>query len=145
MLTIIDYGASNLKSLTNALDAIKAPYTISNDRDVIRQADKIILPGVGSANFAMRQLKKLNLIDVIRELKVPVLGICLGMQILFDYSEEGRTKCLGIIKGRVVKFDEAKVKVPQMGWNRVKFSIFNFQTFILSIRIIAFQMIRLSW
>ena len=127
MLTIIDYGASNLKSLTNALDAINVPYTISNDRDVIKQADKIILPGVGSANFAMAQLRKLKLIKVIQELTVPVLGICLGMQLLFDWSAEGETECLGIIKGRVIKFDNTKVKVPQIGWNRIKFSIFNFQ------------------
>ncbi|HBH45917.1 MAG: imidazole glycerol phosphate synthase, glutamine amidotransferase subunit [Candidatus Jacksonbacteria bacterium RIFOXYC2_FULL_44_29] len=120
MLTIIDYGASNLKSLTNALDAIKAPYTISNKRDVIKKADKIILPGVGSANFAMAQLKKLKLIDVIRELKVPALGICLGMQILFDYSEEGNTQCLGIIKGQVKKITSPNLKVPHIGWNTVK-------------------------
>ena len=127
MLTIIDYGASNLKSLTNALDVINVPYTISNQIAEIKKADKIILPGVGSANFAMVQLRKLKLVDSIQKLTVPVLGICLGMQLLFDWSAEGNTKCLGIIKGRVVKFDETKVKVPQMGWNRTKFLISNFQ------------------
>lgn len=123
-ITIIDYGASNLKSVSNALKKIGAPYTISDNPAIIKKAKKVILPGVGSAGAAMSELRKKGLIEVIRNLKTLFLGICLGMQLLFEWSEEGQTDCLGIIKGKVKKFDDKKVKVPQVGWNKVN-SILN--------------------
>ena len=132
-ITIIDYGASNLKSMANALEKIGVLYTISSDASEIKKADKIILPGVGSAQSAMLELKERGLVQVIKNLKKPFLGICLGMQILFEYSKEGETECLGIIKGQVKKFDSSKVKVPQMGWNRVmKHETRNMEQSILS-------------
>ena len=122
-VAIIDSGGSNLRSVAKAVDRLNKSYVITDIADEIMKASFVILPGVGSAKNVMSELKKKNLIDVINNLKQPVLGICIGMQILFEYSAEGNTKCLGLIKGDIQKFDESTdLKVPQMGWNKVTFS-----------------------
>ena len=119
-VTIIDYGAGNIKSLTNALDRIDVAWKVTSEPIAIAQASKVIMPGVGSAKAAMEELRRRDFVGVIQNLKAPFFGICLGMQLLFDYSEEGDVACLGIIKGRVRRFQGKGLKVPQMGWNRVK-------------------------
>lgn len=122
-VAIIDSGGSNLRSVAKAIDRLNKSYVITDIADEIMKASFVILPGVGSAKNVMSELKKKDLIDVINNLKQPVLGICIGMQILFEYSAEGNTKCLGLIEGDIQKFDESTdLKVPQMGWNKVTFS-----------------------
>ena len=122
-VAIIDSGGSNLRSVAKAIDRLNKSYVITDIADEIMKASFVILPGVGSAEIVMNELRKKNLVDVINNLKQPVLGICIGMQILFEYSAEGNTKCLGLIEGEIQKFDEsADLKVPQMGWNKVTFS-----------------------
>lgn len=124
MIAVIDYNVGNLKSVTNALKRIGLSPVVTRDNDVIRQADGIILPGVGTFYIAMENLKKYGLIDILNERKeagVPILGICLGMQILFEYgSEVKETKGLGFLKGRVDKM-EVNAKIPHMGWNELLF------------------------
>ncbi len=120
MIAIIDTGAANLASVQNALRRLQHESVVTLDKKEIETASHVILPGVGSAYVAMEQLAKHNLIEVIKELKQPTLGICLGMQILFASSEEEDTQCLGIIPGRVKKFDLADgLTIPHMGWNRL--------------------------
>ena len=120
MITIIDYGGSNLASLLYSFNRLGVPANISRDAKVINNASHIILPGVTSAPTAMRNLADLGLIDVIRSLTQPVLGICLGMQILFDHSEEGDVQCLKIIPGKVKKLIPTdNLTVPHMGWNEL--------------------------
>ena len=122
-VAIIDSGGSNLRSVAKAIDRLNKSYVITDIADEIMKASFVILPGVGSAKNVMSELKKKDLVDVINNLKQPVLGICIGMQILFEYSAEGNTKCLGLIEGDIQKFDESTdLKVPQMGWNKVTFS-----------------------
>jgi len=122
-VAIIDSGGSNLRSVAKAIDRLNKSYVITDIADEIMKASFVILPGVGSAGNVMSELKKKDLVDVINNLKQPVLGICIGMQILFEYSAEGNTKCLGLIEGDIQKFDESTdLKVPQMGWNKVTFS-----------------------
>jgi len=122
-VAIIDSGGSNLRSVAKAIDRLNKSYVITDIADEIMKASFVILPGVGSAEIVMNELRKKNLVNVINNLKQPVLGICIGMQILFEYSAEGNTKCLGLIEGEIQKFDEsADLKVPQMGWNKVTFS-----------------------
>ena len=122
-VAIIDSGGSNLRSVAKAIDRLNKSYVITDIADEIMKASFVILPGVGSAEIVMNELRKKNLVDVINNLKQPVLGICIGMQILFEYSAEGNTKCLGLIEGDIQKFNEsADLKVPQMGWNKVTFS-----------------------
>ncbi len=120
VLTIIDYGAGNVKSVTNALDVIGVKWKVTSNQQEVAKASKIIMPGVGSAGSAMKELRKRDLVGAIQNTRVPFLGICLGMQILFDWSDEGGVECLGILKGRVKRFNSKQVQVPQMGWNRVK-------------------------
>ena len=122
-VAIIDSGGSNLRSVAKAIDRLNKSYVITDIADEIMKASFVILPGVGSAEIAKNELRKKNLVDVINNLKQPVLGICIGMQILFEYSAEGNTKCLGLIEGDIQKFDRSlDLKVPQMGWNKVTFS-----------------------
>ena len=117
---IIDYGAGNIKSVQNALDRLDIEYFLSDDPVKLAKADKIIFPGVGNAKPAMEILKSKKLDVFLKNFKKPVLGICLGMQMLCEYSEEDDTECLGIIPGKVVKFESEKVgKIPHMGWNRI--------------------------
>lgn len=126
MIVIIDYGIGNLGSVKNTLDKLGVDSVISNSKTIIRNSSALILPGVGSANQGMNNLKKLGLDQlIIMEIKreKPFLGICLGMQLLFSKSEEGNVNCLNVIGGAVKKFNE-KLKVPQIGWNQVKISSF---------------------
>ncbi len=126
MITIIDYKAGNLTSVKLAFESIGQKVKITDEPSEILRAEKIVFPGVGAAKAAMDNLKSLNLIEPIRKViadGVPFLGICIGMQVLFEKSEEdGGTKCLGILPGTVKKFkSENKLcKIPQIGWNTVK-------------------------
>lgn len=120
MIALIDYGAGNVASVSNALTELNQNYKITSNEVEICKADKIIFPGVGEASFAMRQLHLLNLFSALRMVKKPILGICLGMQLMMDSSTEGGVACLGIFPGTVLKFDPAKTKVPHMGWNDIK-------------------------
>ena len=115
-LIIIDYGAGNIKSIQFAFKRLGVNAVLSNNIDEIRAADKIIFPGVGEASSAMKMLQESGLDKVIPALKQPVLGICLGMQLMCNSSEEGNTKGLGIFDVAIKRFSNA-VKVPQMGWN----------------------------
>ena len=122
-IAIVNAGGSNISSLTFALDRIKASYITTNQASQIEDSSHIILPGVGAANDAMDKLRKSNLIEVIRNLKQPTLGICLGMQLLLDHSMENDIDCLSIIKGRCKAFSQQdKYPVPHMGWNKVNFN-----------------------
>jgi len=121
MIAIIEYGAGNTRSVINALDRLNAKYILTDDADVILSADQVILPGVGHANHAMSTLKTKGLDHVIREVKSPLLGICVGMQLLYEYSEEGQIECLGIIEGKIKKFNSKELIVPQTGWNSISF------------------------
>ncbi|TVR15712.1 MAG: imidazole glycerol phosphate synthase subunit HisH [Balneolaceae bacterium] len=118
MIGIIKYKAGNLASVENALSRLGAEYVVSNNTDELEKADAIIFPGVGHAAAAMDDLRAKDLDVWIMNTKKPVLGICLGMQLLFESSEEGDCKTLGIIPGRLKKFDSTKAKVPHMGWNQ---------------------------
>ncbi|PKL50547.1 MAG: imidazole glycerol phosphate synthase subunit HisH [Planctomycetes bacterium HGW-Planctomycetes-1] len=126
MITIIDYKAGNLTSVKLAFESIGQKVKITDNAKEILQAEKIVFPGVGAAKAAMDNLKSLNLIEPIRKViadGVPFLGICIGMQVLFEKSEEdGRTECLGILPGSVKKFktSDKMCKIPQIGWNTVK-------------------------
>tara|TARA_R100000988_G_scaffold93091_1_gene57320 strand:+ start:369 stop:1001 length:633 start_codon:yes stop_codon:yes gene_type:complete len=117
-LVIINYGAGNIQSIKFALKRLGVEAILSNDEAEIRQADKVIFPGVGEASSAMQKLKTSGLDQVIPTLKQPVLGICLGMQLLCNSSEEGNTKGLGIFDVEVKRFSN-EVKVPQIGWNQI--------------------------
>src|SRR3989338_9353033 len=121
MISIIDFGAGNLKSVKNALDCLNADSRITDRPDEIAKAERLILPGDGSFGFMMKELKKKKLIGPIKEFirsGKPFLGICLGMQALFEESEESPgVKGLGVFRGKVVKFK--KGKVPQIGWNKI--------------------------
>lgn len=115
---IIDYGAGNIQSIQFALQRLGFEGILSNDSDQILKADKVIFPGVGQAQNAMSQLIKTGLHEIIPTLTMPVLGICLGMQLLCKSSEEGKTTGLGVFDVDVLKFNNS-VKVPQMGWNSI--------------------------
>ncbi|CAI8245380.1 MAG: Imidazole glycerol phosphate synthase subunit HisH [SAR116 cluster bacterium] len=120
MIAIIDSGGANIASVTFALERCGATATLTTDAEMIASADKVILPGVGAAPVAMAQLQKAGLVDCIRGLTQPVLGICLGMQLLFERSEEGDTALLGLIPGSVGAFQPAPgLSIPHMGWNRL--------------------------
>ncbi|WP_422009436.1 imidazole glycerol phosphate synthase subunit HisH [Roseivirga pacifica] len=118
-VVIIDYNAGNTQSVIYALNRLGVEPVLSADQEVIRAADKVIFPGVGEASTAMSFLKERKLDEVIKSLKQPVFGVCLGLQLLCRHSEENDTDCLGIFDINVKKF-EAKLKVPQMGWNNLE-------------------------
>ena len=118
-LKIVNYGAGNIKSIQFAFQRLGYDAILSNNPDEIIKADRVIFPGVGEASSAMKMLKESGLDTLIPQLKQPVLGICLGMQLMCDHSEEGDTKGLGIFNVNVKRFSN-NVKVPQMGWNTVK-------------------------
>ncbi|GAB4512793.1 MAG: imidazole glycerol phosphate synthase subunit HisH [Allomuricauda sp.] len=117
-IVIIDYGAGNIQSIMFAIKRLGFEAVLSHDAEEIRNADKVIFPGVGEASSAMEKLRATGLDKVIPTLKQPVLGICLGMQLMCHSSEEGETEGLGIFDLDVVKFSN-KVKVPQIGWNQI--------------------------
>lgn len=119
VVAIVDYGAGNLHSVRRALERAGAEVAVTPDPETLRVADGVVLPGVGSARAAMERLDGLGLSDALREYASagkPLLGVCLGMQLFFDESEEGPTHCLGLLPGRVVRMAGQR-KVPHMGWN----------------------------
>ena len=101
MIAIVDYNMGNLRSVENALKRLRAEFCVTSDADVIRSADRVLLPGVGNAAEAMENLRAAGLVDVIRSLRRPVLGICVGMQVMCRHSEEGDVDCLNIFDARV--------------------------------------------
>ena len=117
-VAIIDYGAGNTQSVKYALNRIGYEGFLTSDEEEIKTSDKVIFPGVGEASSAMGKLKSFGLDTIIPRLTQPVLGICLGMQLMCDYSEEGNTSCLKIFSTDVKKFD-ISLKVPQIGWNTI--------------------------
>lgn len=125
MIAIIDYDAGNIKSVEKAVKRYGQDVVLTRDAEVLRAADKVILPGVGAFGDAMDKLKKYGLDTVIREVissGKPFLGICLGLQLLFEESEETPgVKGLGVLKGKIVRIPEAGLKVPHIGWNSLKF------------------------
>jgi glutamine amidotransferase len=117
-VSIIKYNAGNIQSVLFALERIGINATVTDDVEVLQKSDKVIFPGVGEASSAMHYLKERKLDEVIVNLKQPVLGICLGMQLMCQHSEEGNTNCLGIFDNSIKLF-EGDVKVPQIGWNNI--------------------------
>ena len=118
MTAIVDYDAGNIKSVGNALSRLGMEHVLSSDPAVIASADRVILPGVGNAAEAMESLRSKGLEPIIKGLRRPVLGICVGMQVMCRDSEEGDARCMGIFDAHVRKFDaSAGCKVPHMGWN----------------------------
>jgi len=120
-IAIIQYNAGNIQSVLYALERIGAEAIVTDNKETIMAADKVIFPGVGEASTAMNYLKERNLDQVILSLKQPLLGICLGMQLMCSFSEENNTNCLGIFNEQVKQFipTEQSLKVPQMGWNTI--------------------------
>ena len=118
-LSIIKYNAGNIQSVMIALERLGVNAVVTDDVEEIKNADRVIFPGVGEASTAMDYLKEKNLDQLIRDLKQPVLGICLGMQLLCNHSEENDTDCLGIIPVQVKRFNDPQLKIPQMGWNSI--------------------------
>lgn len=122
-VAIINSGGANLGSVQRAVDKIGFKAIITKEIKDIIDSTHVIIPGVGSAHNVMRSLKETNLIQTIKSLSQPVLGICIGMQILFEFSDEGKVDCLGLIPGSVERFKSLDhLKVPQMGWNKVSFN-----------------------
>ncbi|HSI68639.1 MAG TPA: imidazole glycerol phosphate synthase subunit HisH [Gillisia sp.] len=117
-IAIVNYGAGNIQSIKFAIQRLGFEAVLSSDAEEIREADKVIFPGVGEASSAMKMLKSTGLDKVIPTLTQPVLGICLGMQLMCEYSEEGDTTGLGIFDSKVVRFNNLQ-KVPQIGWNKI--------------------------
>lgn len=123
MIGILDYGAGNLHSVEKAINKLGYAYIRIEDGTCTEEIDQLILPGVGNAGQAMHQLEERGLISYLNrkvEQGIPLLGICLGMQLLLEYCEESQTKTLGFLQGTVPEFDAGEVKVPHMGWNEVK-------------------------
>ena len=129
-LAIIKYNAGNIQSVIVALERLGIQGEVTDNAETIRSADKVIFPGVGEASSAMASLRQNNLDSVIKDLKQPVLGICVGMQLLCQHSEENDTQCLGIVPVAVKKFrsSEDRIKIPQVGWN----TIYNLQSPLFS-------------
>ncbi|MDR2284639.1 MAG: imidazole glycerol phosphate synthase subunit HisH [Sphingobacterium sp.] len=121
MIGIVNYGAGNIFSLTAALDRIQVGYGMINSKEDFDQFDRVIIPGVGHAGAAMNKLRETGLVDTILALEKPVLGICVGMQLLTSYSEEGEAELLSVFPLKTLHFkNRVTLKVPHMGWNSVK-------------------------
>lgn len=119
-VVLVDAGGSNTGSVLYALERLGASARISNDPETIRAAERVLLPGVGTAANGMARLQQAGLVEVIRSLSQPVLGICLGMQLLFERSEEGAVEGIGVVPGSVTHFPaQSGLRVPHMGWNRL--------------------------
>jgi imidazole glycerol-phosphate synthase subunit HisH len=122
-LAIIKYNAGNIQSVSFALERLGADFSITDNAEEIQKADKVIFPGVGEASTTMNYLRNIKLDQVIVDLKQPVLGICLGMQLMCRYSEENQTPCMGIFDETVKRFTpQGDMKVPHMGWNNLSLS-----------------------
>ena len=120
MITVIEIGCANTASVLWALERQGAQVRLSSDATEIAAAEKVVLPGVGAAGYAMSRIHELGLFDAIRHIKVPLLGVCLGQQLLFDSSTEGDVDCLGLIPGQVTKMESTEgLVVPHMGWNQL--------------------------
>ncbi|MDQ6786771.1 MAG: imidazole glycerol phosphate synthase subunit HisH [Acidobacteriota bacterium] len=126
-VAVVKYNAGNIESVKNALNRLGIEPILTDDAGQLKAADKVIFPGVGEASSAMNYLRERNLDEAIKSLRQPVLGICLGMQLLCDSSEENETKCLGILPYRVKRFESETLKIPQIGWN----NIFNLKSNLL--------------
>jgi len=126
MIKVIDYKAGNAPSVMHAITRLGYKAEFARQGDELADATHILLPGVGSAGATMESLRELNIVgaleDAVFKRKTFFLGICVGLQILFQHSEEDDADCLGWLKGKVIKFDAEKVRVPQMGWNKVSFT-----------------------
>jgi len=121
-LAIIDSGGANIASLRFALERIGADCVVTKDSKVLRESSHVLLPGVGAAADCMARLRDAGLIDTIRGLRQPLLGICVGMQLLYESSEEGDVVCLGLLPGRVQRVQpDAGLPIPHMGWNQLEF------------------------
>ncbi|MDR0511418.1 MAG: imidazole glycerol phosphate synthase subunit HisH [Rikenellaceae bacterium] len=120
MIAIVDYDTGNLRSVQNALARLGAEYALTCDPAAIRAADRVIIPGVGEASITMRKLRERRLEGVIKSLTQPVLGICVGLQLMCRHSEEGDVECMGIFDVQVKKLDASGLKIPHMGWNTVE-------------------------
>jgi glutamine amidotransferase len=117
-VVLVDSGGANIGSVRYALERLGVDAELSGDADTITRAERVILPGVGAAAAAMARLRELDLVEVLRGLRQPLLGVCLGMQLLFESSEEGGVDCLGLIPGRIRKMrGTAGLRIPHMGWN----------------------------
>ncbi len=120
MIAIVDYKAGNIRSVENALKRLGTEYVLTADQEMIQRADHVILPGVGEASSAMKSLESTGLIHVIKSLTRPVLGICIGLQLMCSSSEEGNVECMGIFPPRVRRFpEEPGVKIPHTGWDTI--------------------------
>jgi len=119
MIGLVDYGTGNLTSVANSLDRLKVDYLKGSTASELSRADKIIFPGIGEAKTAMDSIEKQELTPFFKSLDVPFLGICIGLQILFEHTEERDTDCIGVVDGKIKRFEEDSFKVPQIGWNRV--------------------------
>lgn len=121
-LAIIDSGGANIASMRFAIERLGIDARVTTDAATVRNATHVILPGVGAAADCMERLRSANLIETIRGLRQPLLGVCVGMQLLFESSEEGDVQCLGLLPGRVRRFAERDgLPVPHMGWNQLEF------------------------
>ena len=118
-VAIVKYNAGNVESVKNALNRLGVEPVLTDDANELQTADRVIFPGVGEASSAMNYLRAKQLDKAIKALKQPVLGVCLGMQLLCESSEENETKCLGIVPYRVKRFKSENLKIPQMGWNNI--------------------------
>ena len=118
-VAIVKYNAGNVESVKNALNRLGVEPIISDDAEILQTADKVIFPGVGEASTAMEYLRERKVDEVIKSLTQPVLGICLGMQLLCGFSEENNTECLGILPYKVRLFESEDLKIPHMGWNTI--------------------------
>lgn len=119
-VAIVKYNAGNTVSVMNALDRLGVESVVAGSAEELRAADKVIFPGVGEASTAMNYLRERSLDEAIKSLTQPVLGICLGMQLMCAFSEENSTECLGIFPHRVHKFVSDSLKIPHIGWNRIE-------------------------
>jgi glutamine amidotransferase len=121
MIGIVEYGAGNIRSVANALDRLGVRHFVSANSQELDKAEKLIFPGVGEARSAMTSLVRANLAAWLKEVAVPFLGICLGMELLFERTTERDTDCLGIVSGTIERFDDKQpaLKVPHIGWNQV--------------------------
>jgi glutamine amidotransferase len=122
MIAIIDYGAGNVASVANAVTRLGSSFIITSDLNDLDKAEKIIFPGVGEASFAINRLHENKLFHFLKEIKKPMLGICLGMQLMCDHSDEGNVDGLGTFPISVVRFKSSDTKVPHIGWNTVRYT-----------------------